>query len=122
MILGIGVDMVEVADLARRLERSTIANAFSEAERAYAEARPERRDAVLATRWAAKEAFAKALGTGIRAQWPLNQIEVVRQEGGAPTIQLGPAVAGLVAPEATVHLSLSHTPAYAIAVVVIERD
>jgi len=121
MILGIGVDIVDVPDLAGRLERDTFLNAFSERERTYADGLPQRRAEVLAARWAAKEAFVKALGTGLRAPHTLREIEVVHDDGGRPTIQLGPAARGLLPEGARVHCSLSHTRTCAVAYVVIER-
>jgi holo-[acyl-carrier protein] synthase len=120
MILGIGTDIVEVADLERRIARRRMLRVFSEAERAYAEEKPKRRMQTLAARWAVKEAFAKALGTGIRTEWDLSEIEVVSGEGGKPELRLGPSVRDALPEGARVHLSLSHTKTYATAVVIIE--
>lgn len=120
MINGIGIDIVEVADLERRLKRSAFDRVFSEAEQAYAERRPKRRAEILAARWAAKEAFLKALGTGIRAEWPLNQIEIVHDGEGRPEIRLTSPHANRLPQGARVHVSLTHTEHYAAAVVVIE--
>jgi holo-[acyl-carrier protein] synthase len=113
MIVGIGTDLVDVAEMARRIERGRVLQVFSEEERAYADSKPKRRMETLAARWAAKEAFAKALGTGIRAEWRLEDIEVVHGAGGKPELRLGPSVA-------RVHVSLSHTKTSALAVVIIE--
>ena len=121
MILGIGTDIVEVAELERRLERGWLLRVFSEAERAYADERPKRRVQTLAARWAAKEAFAKALGTGIRTEWNLAELEVINNDGGKPEFRLGPSVRDLVPEGARVHVSLSHTTTYATAVVIIEN-
>lgn len=122
MILGTGIDMTEIADMARRLERATILGAFSETERAYADARPKHRAQILAARWAAKEAFGKALGTGLKQGWvgELAGIEVIHDESGRPAFRLSPFFAAMIPGDARVHLSLSHTPAAAIAMVVIE--
>ena len=121
MILGIGVDTVDVADMARRLERRTVLKVFSEAEKAYAYSRPRRRAEILAARWAAKEAFGKALGTGIRVDWPFHELEVVHDDADRPTLRLGPALADLLPEGARIHLSLSHTPTLATAFVILER-
>lgn len=120
MILGIGVDIVSVADLERRLERNTLLCAFSDAERAYADKQPARRTEILAARWAAKEAFGKALGDGLRLGWPLEELEVVHDERGRPSFRLGPNLAAIVPAEARVHLSITHIPECAAAVVIIE--
>ncbi len=121
MIRGIGIDIVDVADMARRLERGAIKKVFSEAELAYADARPGRRAQILAARWAAKEAFGKALGTGLRLGWPHAEIEVTHDLERRPVLRLGPAVAHLVSLGGRIHLSLSHTPSCAVAVVIIEE-
>ncbi len=121
MILGIGIDLVEVADLERRLERSSFNRVFTEAEWAYADSQPKRRVEILAARWAAKEAFLKAIGTGIRTEWPLTEIEVIHDADGRPSLRFGPVIAAHVEPDARILLSLSHTPASAIAMVIIER-
>ncbi len=120
MILGIGTDLVDVAEMARRIERGRLLRVFSEGERAYADSKPKRRMQTLAARWAAKEAFAKALGTGIRAEWNLEEIEVVNGDGGQPELRLGPSVRGALPEGACVHVSLSHTSTSAVAVVIIE--
>ena len=120
MIIGVGIDIVEVADMARRLDNPSFLKVFSEREQAYAAGRGARRAAILASRWAGKEAFGKALGTGLRAEWPLSQIEILHAAGGRPTIELGPALQALLPPAACIHCSLSHTAAYATACVIIE--
>lgn len=122
MILGIGIDAVDVPEVARRLERGAMLTAFSDRERAHADSLPEQRAEILAARWAAKEAFGKALGTGLRTEWPLDQIEVVHDDAGRPHIELGPALKGLLVPGASIHCSLSHTRATAVACLVIEKQ
>ncbi|MEA3366076.1 MAG: holo-ACP synthase [Candidatus Hydrogenedentes bacterium] len=121
MILGIGTDMVEIADFERRIERGRLVRVFSKAELAYADQKPEHRMQVLAGRWAAKEAFVKALGTGIRAEWDLAEIEVINGDDGKPELRLGPSVRDALPEGARVHVSLSHTKSYAVAVVIVER-
>ncbi len=120
MIRGIGIDVVDVADFARRIEQGTVLRAFSEDEQAYAASRPARRAEILAGRWAAREAFAKALGTGLRAEWPLAQMTIVRGERGQPELRLGPDLAHLLPADTRIHLSISHTPLSAAAVVILE--
>ena len=121
MILGIGIDIVDVPELEQRLARETFLNVFSDQELAYAEHLPLQRAEILAGRWAAKEAFLKAAGTGWRVEWPLREIEVTHSPSGRPQLQLGPSVASLLADGAVAHLSLSHTRNSAVACVVIER-
>jgi holo-[acyl-carrier protein] synthase len=121
MIRGIGIDLVDVADLERRLRKGPLERVFSARELAYAENRLKRRSEILAARWAAKEAFGKALGTGLRAEWRLAEIEVVRDDNGSARLILSGQMRELVGSTARIHLSLTHTPTVAGAVVVIEE-
>ena len=116
MILGIGTDLVDIRRIERSLERfgaRFIDRLFTRAERAVAEARPRGRGAAYAKRWAAKEACAKALGTGFAHGVLWRDLEVISGPGGAPAMELaGGALHRLNAmtPEgmiARVHLSLS---------------
>ena len=115
---AIGVDLIEVGRVAEVLARHGdrfLSRVFTERERAYCRRRPPE----LAARFAAKEAVAKSLGTGIGAvEW--REIEVVRAPSGAPSLELhGRALElaerlGLGRPL----LSLAHTHEHAIAFVV----
>ncbi|HUW59782.1 MAG TPA: holo-ACP synthase [Candidatus Bathyarchaeia archaeon] len=120
MIIGIGTDIVEVANIARRIENPPFLRLFSDRERAYAEAQPARRAEIYAARWAAKEAFAKALGAGLRAEWPLDEIEIVHDASGRAMIEIGPALRPYLPAPSRIHCSISHTAAFACAFVIIE--
>ena len=115
VIVGVGIDVVEVRRLARALERTP-----GLADRLFTEAERERPVESLAARFAAKEAVAKALGAPGGLRW--RDAEVVVQESGRPVLHL----TGGVAEEAeaqgirTWHLSLSHDAGVATAVVVAE--
>lgn len=115
-IVGIGVDVVDVARLTRALERtpSLAARVFTDAERAAA--RPEQ----LAARFAAKEATAKALGVPTGAAW--HDAEVVVEDGGRPRLRVSGAVAEAAGAQGVRawHLSLSHDGGIATAFVVAE--
>ena len=81
-----GIDLIEIPRIAQTLERYPkrfLEKVFTEGERAYARNRP----AQLASRFAAKEAVMKALGTGVRGV-PWKDIEVTRKPGHAPEIVL----------------------------------
>jgi holo-[acyl-carrier protein] synthase len=121
MIAGIGIDIVEVADVERRLKREAFLNIFSDAERAHADSLPLQRAEMLAGRFAAKEAFGKALGTGLRVGWDLRNIAIVNDAAGRPQIELGKSMKDLVPPGAQIHVSISHVKTHAVAVVVIEQ-
>lgn len=117
---AIGVDMIETERVAQSVTRfgdRFLKRVYTERELAYCDGRI----ASLAVRWAAKEATAKALGTGIGdVSW--REIEVINQANQRPSIQLHGAAAAL-AEELGLSgfaVSLSHTKEYAIAFVVGE--
>lgn len=119
MILGVGIDVVDIERWARSLPRIQH-EVFTPQELADCTDRVDRVDA-LAARFAAKEACLKALDTGIRGG-ALRQIEILSGPGGAPRIQLGGALATR-ARKACVHrahVSLTHERGIAAAVVILE--
>ena len=124
MVKGLGIDLVELARFEAALTRHgerLEARLFTPAERAYCASRVDRCQA-LAARFAAKEAALKALGTGWARGIGFRHIEIERGSDGAPTIRLhGPAAeraASLGARRA--HVSLTHQPGMAAAVVVLD--
>lgn len=124
MILGIGVDLVDVARIDAAIARHGehfLRRVFTEGEIAYC-AKMRAPGPHYAARFAAKEAVAKAFGTGIGDRLALNEIEVCREEAGAPFIVLHGAADDFSRERGVVkiHLSLSHTAASAVAQVVIE--
>jgi holo-[acyl-carrier protein] synthase len=89
-IIGHGIDVVEVASIKRELESSTKrwAEQFcSPSERAQADG-PPIHSRYYAGRFAAKEAVVKALGTGFIGEITWRNIEILRQESGAPGVHL----------------------------------
>jgi holo-[acyl-carrier protein] synthase len=126
MIVGIGVDDVDVDRFRRSLERtpSLVDRLFTDGERAYASAAaPVMAVQRYAARFAAKEAVLKALGVGLGA-CGFHDIEVVRDDAsGAPALALHAAAATLAAEQGVArwHLSMSHTETRATAFVVAER-
>lgn len=124
MILGIGLDVVETAELGRTLAKQGEQferRVFTAAERAACAGRVDREQA-LAARFAAKEACLKALGTGVSEGLSLQQVEVTAADNGSPAITLSGAAAERARQRGvrTVHVSLSHQPGLAAAVVVLE--
>lgn len=90
MILGIGSDLIDIRRIERVLDRHGerfLARIFTPVERARAERRRDR-VATYAKRYAAKEACAKALGTGMRAGVFWRDMGVVNLRSGRPTMQL----------------------------------
>ena len=124
MILGIGVDLVEVERIDRAIERHGepfLRRVFTEKEIAYC-AGMRAPGPHYAARFAAKEAVSKAFGTGIGERLALHDIEVCREESGAPFIVLHGAADEFARERGVgkIHLALSHTAASAVAQVVIE--
>jgi holo-[acyl-carrier protein] synthase len=128
MIIGIGSDLCNIERIQNSLDRfgeRFIRRVFTETERAKAEGRPFTRAGTYAKRFAAKEAFSKAVGTGFRRGVFMRDIGVVNAPSGAPTLELtGGARARLDAmtPEghfAQVHLSMTDDHPFALAFVVI---
>ena len=119
---GIGTDIVDVRRLSRSMRRqaSFVEMVFSENERRFCDAQP-RPDRHYAARFAAKEAFLKALGMGVFGGVALREIEVVREPGGAPLLRLGPTAAAALRQAGGDHplLSLSHEREMALAFVVV---
>ncbi len=118
-IHGIGIDVVEVARIAAILEKhgeALFARVCTREERDYCMAHPD--PAIqLAARFAAKEAVAKAFGTGIGKHAGLAEIEVRHTPAGAPEIVLHGAAAAFAAEQgiSRVLVSLTHTAQYAAA-------
>jgi len=91
MIIGIGSDLCNIERIQHSLDRfgeRFIARVFTDIERAKAERRPFTRAATYAKRFAAKEAFSKAVGTGFRQSVFMRDIGVVNAPSGAPTLSL----------------------------------
>jgi holo-[acyl-carrier protein] synthase len=123
---GLGTDIVAVArigDLVAGHGDRFLNRCFRPREIRLARERGPRGNEVLASRWAAKEAFIKAMGS--RASGIVyNDVEVVRQDNGAPVLLLhGSAERAFnAAGGGRIMLSLSHEDAYAVAVVMIQPD
>ncbi|ODU20657.1 MAG: holo-ACP synthase [Sphingomonas sp. SCN 67-18] len=129
MIVGLGSDLCNIERIQNSLDRFGArfeARVFTDVERARAARRPLTRAGTYAKRFAAKEAFSKAVGTGFKQGVFMRDIGVVNAPGGAPTLALtGGARARLdaIVPEGhvpRVHLTLTDDHPWAQAFVVIE--
>jgi holo-[acyl-carrier protein] synthase len=119
-VTAVGIDLLEVARMARALERWGEAferRVFTEGERAAARRGVPAQ--AFAARYAAKEAVAKCLGTGFKHGVRRRDIEVVGDEHGAPSIRLHGRAAQRAA-GARILVSLTHTAGLAAAVAVME--
>ena len=97
MIQGLGIDLVEVARIKSAIERRGerfLDRVFRPAERSYCDARPHRFEH-YAVRFAAKEAVLKVLRTGWSSGLGFKDVEVLRDQDGAPSARLSPTAAGL---------------------------
>lgn len=124
MIVGTGVDIIEVNRVAEAIARfgeRFLSRIFTPAEIRYCNSK---RNSVerFAARFAAKEAAMKALGTGLRRGVSWQHIEVGHLPGGRPTIVFSHATAQIAAQLGAKHVSLSvsHTEEQAIAQVILE--
>jgi len=116
VIVGVGIDVVDVARFSRQLERvpGLVERLFTSDEQGLP-------PASMAARFAAKEAVAKALGAPVGLRW--TDVTVRRLEGGRPVLEVSGTVAARAAELGvdSFHLSLSHDAGIASAVVVAER-
>jgi holo-[acyl-carrier protein] synthase len=124
MIIGTGVDIVEIGRMKSIVERQSriIERILTNAEREHMPPDGQRQLEYLCGRFAAKEAFSKAIGTGIGASLSWHDISVLRGEYGQPKIQLHHQ--RFQSPkwrERKIHLSIAHERHYVIAFVIIEQ-
>ncbi|MFO7676742.1 MAG: holo-ACP synthase [bacterium] len=120
-VFGLGLDLCDVPRIRAALARFPgrfRGRIFTPAEVEFCDARPDPA-ASYAARFAAKEAFSKALGTGLRGAIAWREVEVCDNERSRPTIRAAGRAARYLAGR-RVHLSVTHLPGYAAAVVVIE--
>lgn len=124
VIIGVGCDFVEVARIKKAIENPRfIQKVYTPAEIEYCLARGKQQAMSFAARFAAKEAAAKALGTGFRNA-SMQDVEVSKDELGKPIIKLS----GRFKERAKnlgckyFHVSLSHTKEYGLAQVILEGD
>ena len=123
MIIGIGIDIIEIRRIERALTPRFIERVFTSREIAYCE--PSRRAEKYAARFAAKEAARKAIGaaTPVTAlSW--HDVEVISSPEGAPNIIFHGRAAELIKKLKVIraHVSMSHSVEYAIAQVILEVD
>lgn len=124
MIAGLGIDLVEVERMEEKIRKDNGFRelVFSANEIAYCESRANKYEH-YAARFAAKEAFFKAIGTGWIKGTAFNEVEVINNEHGKPEIVLLDSTNATVHPMqlSSIHLSLTHIKKVASAVVIIEK-
>ncbi|MFA7711167.1 MAG: holo-ACP synthase [Candidatus Neomarinimicrobiota bacterium] len=124
MIYGSGIDLIEVERIVRQIDGDTHfrEKIFSAEEIAYCEDKSNRAEH-YAARFAAKEAFFKALGTGWRGGLNFAEVEVINDDLGKPELHFLDRTRELVVERqfSAIHLSLSHLKNLAVAMVIIEK-
>lgn len=125
MIKGVGLDQVEVSRIKRSLERhgsKFLARLATDSELADAPSQPTRAAQYWAARFAAKEAFAKALGTGIGSVVELNSVGVKKLKSGKPELTFSASLKRELKKRGITHahVSLTHTETTATAIVILE--
>ena len=120
-IFGIGIDLVEVQRIKAGIEKFPArfrSRIFTKNEIAFCETR-QHKYLSYAARFAAKEAFSKALGTGLRGKISWQDIEVIDDERSKPNLFITGKAKKYLG-NRKFHVSLSHTQDYATAIVIIE--
>ena len=121
MIFGIGCDIIEIQRIAETDERF-LDKHFTESERDLFE-KKKNAPQTIAANFAAKEAFSKALGTGVRG-FSLRDVEVLRDEMGKPYINVYDGAAEICKNIgiSNIFVSLSHSKELAVGYVVLEKE
>jgi holo-[acyl-carrier protein] synthase len=128
LIIGLGSDLCNIERIQNSLDRfgeRFLRRVFTETERAKAERRPFTRAGTYAKRFAAKEAFSKAVGTGFKRGVFMRDIGVVNLPSGEPTLEVSGGARerldALTPPGhlARIHLTMTDDHPFALAVVVI---
>lgn len=126
MIVSIGVDIIEVYRIRETLERTPrfAERVFTPDERTYCEAKGAASAQSYAARFAAKEAFLKALRTGWRGKITWHDMEIINDSQGAPSLKISGEVKRLLQKMGATnfHLSMSHTTDHATATVILEKS
>ncbi|MGB7070558.1 MAG: holo-ACP synthase [Pyrinomonadaceae bacterium] len=126
MIVSIGVDIIEVYRIRETIKRTPrfVERVFTLAERAYCDEKGAAAAQSYAARFAAKEAFLKALKTGWSGKITWHDIEVQSDENRVPSLLISGEAASLMRSLGAdrIHLSISHTTEHAVAQVVLEKS
>jgi holo-[acyl-carrier protein] synthase len=124
MTSGVGIDMIEVERIAKSINKESGFRemVFSETEIAYCESKANKFEH-YAARFAAKEAFFKALGTGWAENTLFNEVEIINNDEGKPEVNLLGSTLVTINEMGIkkVLVSLSHLKTIASAVVIIEK-
>lgn len=125
MIVSIGIDIVEVYRIGETIQRTPrfVERVFTARERAYCDGKGAAAAQSYAARFAAKEAFLKALKTGWRGKITWHDMEILNDRQGVPALEIKGEARSLLENLGAnkIHLSISHTTDHAVAQVVLEK-
>ncbi|MCI1696930.1 holo-ACP synthase [Aneurinibacillus aneurinilyticus] len=125
MIVGVGIDIVELERIQKiigRQESAFLERIFTERERKNVPLGEARKIEFVAGRYAAKEAISKALGTGIGKVFSFQDAEILPGETGKPNVCIDASLLERITGKrgSFCHLSISHSEKYAVAQVILE--
>ena len=124
MIVSIGIDIIEVYRIRETVSRTPrfLERVYTDRERAYCESKGAAAAQSYAARFAAKEAFLKALKTGWRGKITWHDIEICSDADGVPSLKIKGEARNILENLGAnqIHLSLSHTTEHAVAQVILE--
>ena len=124
MVIGLGIDMIEVERIAEKIDKGSGFREliFSKDEIAYCEQKKNRFEH-YAARFAAKEAFFKALGTGWLEGTSFKEVEITHTENGKPELSFSGDTADIIGAMhfSNILVSLTHLQSVVSAVVIIEK-
>lgn len=124
MIIGVGIDLVEVHRIKDSIEKygqRFLNKIFTENEQTYSEQFGEKKYVHYAARFATKEAFSKAIGTGVTQGFKFKNVAIKNIEFGKPILELQEEMFEKYS-HLKSHISLTHTDTNAAAVVVLEEN
>ena len=125
VIVSIGIDIVEVYRIRETISRTPrfVERVYTENERRYCEAKGAAAAQSFAARFAAKEAFLKALKTGWRGKITWHDIEIISDKNAVPSLKIAGEAQKILENLGAnqIHLSLSHTTEHAVAQVILEK-
>lgn len=126
MIVSIGVDIVEVYRIGETIKRTPrfVDRVFTPSEIEYCESKGAVASQSYAGRFAAKEAFLKALKTGWRGKITWHDMEIRSDADGVPSFEVRDEAQKIMNElgASRIHLSISHTAEHAVAQVILEKD
>jgi holo-[acyl-carrier protein] synthase len=124
MTIGIGTDIVEIERIKNAVEKygeRFVNRIFTESEQEYCDMFKGTSYLHYAARFAAKESFSKAIGTGITNGFKFSEITIRNEESGKPVVELSGGMKEKYG-HLTIHISLSHTESDAVAFIVLEDN